>query len=42
MKEILTIINGIPICRNFVENLPYNPHLKILLKENVKPVSWVK
>jgi len=31
MKEILTIINGIPIRRNFVENLPYNPKLKPLL-----------
>jgi len=36
MKEILTLINGIPIRRNFVENLPYNPHLKILLKEKRK------
>ncbi|REC80130.1 DNA methylase [Chryseobacterium elymi] len=33
MKEILTHINGVPIHRNFVENLPYNPHLKTLLKE---------
>lgn len=32
MKEILTTINGIPIVRNFVENLPYSPHLKSLLK----------
>ncbi|MCY0967510.1 endonuclease domain-containing protein [Chryseobacterium wangxinyae] len=31
MKEILTLINGIPIRRNFVENLPYNPKLKPLL-----------
>lgn len=31
MKEILTLINGIPIRRNFVENLPYNPELKPLL-----------
>ncbi len=31
MKEILTQINAIPIRRNFVENLPYNPHLKKLL-----------
>ncbi|WP_394665762.1 endonuclease domain-containing protein [uncultured Chryseobacterium sp.] len=31
MKEILTIINGVPIRRNFVENLPYNPKLKPLL-----------
>ncbi|MGN7705204.1 endonuclease domain-containing protein [Chryseobacterium sp. 22543] len=36
MKEILTIINGIPIRRNFVENLSYNPYLKILLKEKRK------
>lgn len=36
MKEILTIINGIPIRRNFVENLPYNPYLKVLLKEKHK------
>lgn len=36
MKEILTTIKGIPICRNFVENLPYNPHLKVLLKEKRK------
>lgn len=31
MKEILTQINGIPICKNYVENLPYNPKLKALL-----------
>lgn len=32
MKEIiLTHINNIPIRRNFVENLPYNPNLKKLL-----------
>lgn len=31
MKEILTEINGVPIRRNFVENLPYNPQLKPLL-----------
>ncbi|RQO35493.1 DNA methylase [Chryseobacterium sp. KBW03] len=36
MKEILTNINGIPIRRNFVENLPYNPYLKVLLKEKRK------
>ncbi len=36
MKEILTVINGIPIRRNFVENLPYNPYLKVLLKEKRK------
>ncbi len=33
MKEILTQINGIPIHKNFVENLPYNPKLKALLNE---------
>ena len=33
MKEIQTYIRGIPIRRNFVENLPYNPHLKKLLSE---------
>jgi len=31
MNEILTLINGIPIRKNFVENLPYNPKLKPLL-----------
>jgi len=31
MKEILTRINGIPIRKNFIENLPYNPELKPLL-----------
>jgi len=31
MKEILTIINGVPVRKNFVENLPYNPKLKPLL-----------
>ncbi|CEJ68851.1 hypothetical protein BN1195_01142 [Chryseobacterium oranimense G311] len=36
MKEILTHINGVPIHRNFVENIPYNPHLKILLKQKRK------
>ncbi|QBJ85887.1 DUF559 domain-containing protein [Chryseobacterium gleum] len=36
MKEIITIIIGVPIRRNFVENLPYNPHLKALLKEKRK------
>lgn len=36
MKEILTSINGIPIHKNFVENLPYNPRLKPLLKEKRK------
>ncbi|MBP2615140.1 endonuclease domain-containing protein [Chryseobacterium jejuense] len=36
MKEIVTYINRIPIYRSFVENLPYNPRLKILLKEKRK------
>lgn len=31
MNEIQTKINEIPIRRNFVENLPYNSHLKKLL-----------
>lgn len=31
MKEILTQINGIPIRKNFIEDLPYNPKLKLLL-----------
>lgn len=31
MKEILTVINEIPIYKSFVENLPYNPKLKSLL-----------
>lgn len=36
MKEIITNINEIPIYRNFVENLPYNPQLKSLLREKRK------
>ncbi len=36
MKEVLTSINGIPIRKNFVVNLPYNPRLKPLLKEKRK------
>lgn len=36
MKDIITYINDIPICRNFVENLPFNPHLIPLLKEKRK------
>ncbi|MCE4067059.1 endonuclease domain-containing protein [Chryseobacterium gleum] len=36
MKEIVTVISGVPIRRNFVEYLPYNPHLKALLKEKRK------
>lgn len=31
MNEIQTHIHGVPIRRNFVENLPYNPQLKKLL-----------
>ncbi|MBD3903475.1 endonuclease domain-containing protein [Chryseobacterium sp. Ch-15] len=31
MKEILTHINGIPIRKNFMGILPYNPDLKLLL-----------
>lgn len=34
--EILTTINNIPIKRNFVEHLPYNPKLKTLAKEKRK------
>ncbi|REC70097.1 endonuclease domain-containing protein [Chryseobacterium rhizosphaerae] len=36
MEQILTHIRNIPIQRNFVENLPFNPHLIILLKEKRK------
>ena len=32
-NSILTTINNIPIVRNFVEYLPYNPTLKQLAKE---------
>lgn len=35
-KQMLTQIDGIVIYRNFVENLPYNPHLKTLGKEKRK------
>ncbi|WP_245168943.1 hypothetical protein [Chryseobacterium sp. RR2-3-20] len=35
-KQILTQIEGIVIYRNFLENLPYNPHLKTLAKEKRK------
>ena len=34
--EIVTIINNQPIYRNFVQNLPYNPKLKPLLKDKRK------
>jgi len=36
MKETLTHIKGIPIGRNFVENLPFNPYLVTLLREKRK------
>jgi very-short-patch-repair endonuclease len=35
-KEFLTTINSIPIYRNFVNNLPYNPDLKKFLKAKRK------
>jgi very-short-patch-repair endonuclease len=35
-KIILTTINNIPIYRNFVENLPYNPALKQLARSKRK------
>jgi len=34
--HILTTISGISIKRNFIENLPYNPKLKILGREKRK------
>ncbi|MEY8760329.1 endonuclease domain-containing protein [Chryseobacterium tongliaoense] len=33
MNEILTYINEVPIRKNFVEKIPYNPHLKSLLRD---------
>lgn len=36
MKETLTSINGFPIHKNFVQNLPYNSRLKTFLKEKRK------
>ncbi|WP_292009208.1 DUF559 domain-containing protein [Chryseobacterium sp.] len=36
MKQTLTQIHGIPIHRNFVENLPYNPSLKIYVRNKRK------
>jgi len=33
---ILTTINGISIKQNFIENLPYNPKLKMLAREKRK------
>ena len=35
-NNILTTIRNIPIKRNFVKNLPYNPALKPLLKDKRK------
>lgn len=35
-EMVLTTINGTPIIRNFVENLPYNPVLKQLAKNKRK------
>jgi very-short-patch-repair endonuclease len=35
-KRILTNINGVVIYRNFIENLPYNPHLIPLTREKRK------
>lgn len=35
-KQILTQIDGIIIYRNFIEDLPYNPHLKRLTREKRK------
>lgn len=36
MNQTLTHINEIPIQINFVDNLPYNPKLKVLLKNKRK------
>lgn len=36
MKQILTHIGNVPIYRNFVEDLPYNPDLKPLLAQKRK------
>ncbi len=36
MQEILTHINQIPIQKNFIDNLPYNPTLKLLAREKRK------
>ena len=33
---VLTYINGIEIRKNFVEKLPFNPRLKVLLKDKRK------
>jgi very-short-patch-repair endonuclease len=34
--DILTTINGILIRRNFIQNLPYNPNLKMLARQKRK------
>ncbi|MDE5433953.1 endonuclease domain-containing protein [Elizabethkingia meningoseptica] len=36
MNMVLTYINGIEIRKNFVEKLPFNPRLKVLLKDKRK------
>lgn len=36
MDNILTYINGIPIKRNYIENIPYNDKLKQNAKELMK------
>ncbi|MCZ2084656.1 MAG: endonuclease domain-containing protein [Flavobacteriales bacterium] len=35
-QQLLTTIDGIPVRRNFVVHLPYNPHLKKFLKSKRK------
>jgi len=35
-NEIIAIINNIPIRKNFVRNLPYNPKFKMLVREKRK------
>lgn len=36
MNEILTYIHDVPIHKNHIENLPYDPKLKVLLKNKQK------
>jgi very-short-patch-repair endonuclease len=36
MNEILTHVNEIPIRKNFIDKLPYDPKLKVLLKNKRK------
>lgn len=36
MNEILTYINDVPILKNRIEDLPYDPKLKVLLKNKQK------